>query len=91
LRTIIADLNAGKGTAGKLLKDEAAYQRLEAVLAKLNNTMDRLNSGQGTLGQLIVNPALYNSIERLTTEMQTLVREVRQNPKKYLSIRLGLF
>lgn len=91
LRSIIAGLNAGKGTAGKLLKDEAAYQRLEAVLTKLNNTMDRLNSGQGTLGQLIVNPELYNSIDGLTTELRTLVREIRQNPKKYLSIKLGLF
>ncbi len=91
LRNIIAGLNAGKGTAGKLLKDEAAYQQIERVLAKLNHTLDRLNSGQGTLGQLIVNPELYNSIEGLTTELQSLVRDIRANPKKYLSVKLGLF
>jgi phospholipid/cholesterol/gamma-HCH transport system substrate-binding protein len=84
-------LNAGKGTAGKLLKDEAAYRQIQVLLGKLNHTLDRLNSGQGTLGQLIVNPELYNSIEGLTKEMSTLVREVRTNPKKYLSIKLGLF
>ncbi len=91
LRNIIAGLNSGKGTAGKLLKDEAAYQEIQRVLAKLNHTLDRLNSGQGTLGQLIVNPGLYTSIEGLTTELQSLVRDVRANPKKYLSIKLGLF
>lgn len=91
LRSIIAGLNSGKGTAGKLLKDEAAYQQIERVLAKLNHTLDRLNSGQGTLGQLIVNPELYTSIEGLTTELQSLVRDIRANPKKYLSIKLGLF
>ncbi|MGE5569879.1 MAG: MlaD family protein [Rhodospirillales bacterium] len=91
LRTLIAGLNAGQGTAGKLLKDEAAYQQIQRVLAKLNNTLDRLNAGQGTLGQLIVNPELYTSIQGLTTELQGLVRDVRQNPKKYLSIKLGLF
>jgi phospholipid/cholesterol/gamma-HCH transport system substrate-binding protein len=91
LRDLIAGLNSGKGTAGKLLKDEAAYREIQRVLAKLNHTLDRVNSGQGTLGQLIVNPELYTSMEGLTTELQSLVRDVRQNPKKYLSIKLGLF
>ncbi len=91
LRTLIDGLNAGKGTAGKLLKDEAAYQQIQQTLTKLNHTMDRLNSGQGTLGQLIVNPQLYNSVQGLTTELNGLVRDIRTNPKKYLSIKLGLF
>jgi phospholipid/cholesterol/gamma-HCH transport system substrate-binding protein len=91
LRTLIDSLNAGKGTAGKLLKDDAAYKQIQQVLGKLNHTLDRLNSGQGTLGQLIVNPELYNSVEGLTKEMQSFVRDLRANPKKYLSIKLGLF
>lgn len=91
VRTLIDGLNAGKGTAGKLLKDEAAYQQIQQTLTKLNRTLDRLNSGQGTLGQLIVNPQLYNSVQGLTTELQGLVRDIRTNPKKYLSIKLGLF
>ena len=91
IRALLADLNAGKGTAGKLLKDDALHQRLEELLAKFNGTLDKINSGQGTLGQLVVNPALYDSLTSATRETQSLVKDMRANPKKFLTIRLNLF
>ena len=35
---LLADLNAGKGTAGKLLKDDQLHRRLDELVAKLNGT-----------------------------------------------------
>jgi phospholipid/cholesterol/gamma-HCH transport system substrate-binding protein len=87
----LVDLNAGKGTAGKLLKDDALHQRLEELVAKFNGTIDRINSGQGTLGQMLVNPALYDSLNGATREFQSLAKDMRANPKKFLTIRLALF
>lgn len=91
LRVLLADLNAGKGTAGKLLKDEALHNRLAGTLDRLNNTMDKVNAGQGTLGQLLVNPALYENLTGTTAEMQSLMKDFRANPKKFLTIQLKLF
>ena len=91
MRGLIADLNAGKGTAGKLLKDDTLNQRLNELVAKLNGTMDKITSGQGTLGQLMVNPQLYESLNGVTQEVQSLVKEMHANPKKFLTIRLTLF
>jgi phospholipid/cholesterol/gamma-HCH transport system substrate-binding protein len=91
IRGLLADLNAGKGTAGKLLKDDALHQRLDQLVAKFNGTIDKINSGQGTLGQLVVNPELYNSLTGATREFQSLAKDMRTNPKKFLSIRLTLF
>src|ERR1017187_8178835 len=91
IRALLADLNAGKGTAGKLLKDDALHQRLEELVAKFNGTIDKLNSGQGTLGQMLVNPALYDSLNGATREFQSLAKDMRANPKKFLTIRLALF
>jgi phospholipid/cholesterol/gamma-HCH transport system substrate-binding protein len=88
---LLTDLNAGKGTAGKLLKDEAAYRQIESVLGKVGSTMDRINSGQGTIGQLLVNPQLYDSMHGVTTELQSLIKDIRANPKKFLRIKLSLF
>ncbi len=88
---MIDDLNAGKGTAGKLLKDDEVYRQLNLIATKLSSTMDKLNSGQGTLGQLLVNPQLYDSLNGATREAQELVQAMRQNPKKYLRIKLALF
>ena len=91
LRKIVDDLNAGKGTAGKLLKDEELYQRLMQFAANLNNSIDKLNAGQGTLGQLLVNAQLYDSLNGATREAQSLIKDIRANPKKFLHIKLGLF
>jgi phospholipid/cholesterol/gamma-HCH transport system substrate-binding protein len=91
IRAVLADLNAGKGTAGKLLKDETLHKHLDELVAKLNGTMDKINSGQGTLGQLMVNPQLYESLTGTTREFQSLARDMRANPKKFLTIRLTLF
>jgi phospholipid/cholesterol/gamma-HCH transport system substrate-binding protein len=53
--------------------------------------MERVNAGQGTLGQLVVNPQLYESMNGLTQELQSLVKDIHKNPKKFLRIKLGLF
>jgi phospholipid/cholesterol/gamma-HCH transport system substrate-binding protein len=91
IRGLLGDLNAGKGTAGKLLKDDILHKRLEELVAKFNGTIDRINAGQGTLGQLVVNPQLYDSLNGATREFQSLAKDMRANPKKFLTIRLQLF
>ena len=91
LRGIVADLNAGKGTAGKLLKDDQLSQRANDLITKLNTTIDKINAGQGTVGQFVVNPLLYDELNGMTREFQGLARDIRMNPKKFLSIKLGLF
>jgi len=91
IRKVVNDINAGKGTAGKLLKDDQLHQKLDQLLAKFGGTLDRINSGQGTIGQLLVNPQLYEALNGATREFQSLAKDMRANPKKFLSIRLALF
>jgi phospholipid/cholesterol/gamma-HCH transport system substrate-binding protein len=91
VRRIAADLNAGKGTAGRLLKDETLHRQLEASLLKVDNIIDRINAGQGTIGQLLVNPQMYDTLNGATAELRELVKAIRENPKKYLRIKLSLF
>jgi len=91
LKTLMANLNAGKGTAGKVLTDDEVYKQLVAVSQKLNTTMDKINSGQGTIGQLMVNPQLYDALTGTTRDLSELVKAVKANPKKYLSIKLAIF
>jgi phospholipid/cholesterol/gamma-HCH transport system substrate-binding protein len=91
LNTMLADLNAGKGTAGAILKDDKLAKQFSQTLDKVNLTVDKVNSGQGTLGQLLVNPALYDSATGTTRELHELLKDFRANPKKFLSIKLNLF
>jgi len=91
MKGLVADLNAGKGTAGKLLKDDQLNQRLNELITRLNTTVDKIDSGQGTIGQLVVNPQLYQELDSTTREFQSLAKDIRANPKKFLRIKLGLF
>ena len=60
-------------------------------MLKVDQIIDKINAGQGTIGQLLVNPQLYDTLNGATGEMQQLVRAIRDNPKKYLRIKLALF
>ena len=91
LKEMLDGINAGKGTAGKLVKDEELYKQLNLITAKVNTAIDKINSGQGTIGQLMVNPQLYDSLNGATREAEGLVKDMRKNPKKFLTIRLALF
>ncbi|SPE24293.1 Mammalian cell entry related domain protein [Candidatus Sulfopaludibacter sp. SbA3] len=91
IRAVVAQVNSGKGTAGALLKDDAIARHLDELVNRFNTTMDKINSGQGTVGQLMVNPQLYEALTGATTEFQSLAKDIRANPKKFLTIRLALF
>jgi phospholipid/cholesterol/gamma-HCH transport system substrate-binding protein len=88
---LIADINAGKGTLGMLTKDQAMAQKIDNTITRLNNIADGLDKGQGTAGKFLKDPALYDNTNDLLVETRNLIKAVRQNPKKYLTIYLKLF
>jgi len=91
IHTLLNELNAGKGTAGKLVKDDQLYRHMDELVARFNVTVEKINAGQGTLGQFVTNPQLYDALNGATREFQSLAKDIRANPKKFLSLRLALF
>ena len=91
LKRLLTDLNEGKGTMGKLLKDDQIAKDLSLTLNKVNTTIDNINDGKGTIGQLMVNPQLYESLNGFSTELKEFMKDVRANPKKYLRVKLAIF
>ncbi|MEP7213823.1 MAG: MlaD family protein [Acidobacteriota bacterium] len=104
-KVISTDLAAGRGSAGKFLKDEQLYEDARSTLAKFNSTAAKIDSilgdaqaGKGTLGKILNDEALYNNISQtasnvnqLSSEGTKLIYDFRQNPKKYLRIKVSLF
>jgi phospholipid/cholesterol/gamma-HCH transport system substrate-binding protein len=90
-KKMLDNLNAGKGTGGKLLTDDQIYTQLNLIAQKVNTAIDKVNSGQGTIGQLMINPQLYDSMTGATRELNTLMKDIRANPRKFLSIKLAIF
>lgn len=91
LDTLLASVNGGKGSLGKAMTDEELYRQSVTLVNHLNGTLDKISAGQGTLGQLLVNPQLYDTLNGSITEAQSLIKDIRANPKKFLSITLKIF
>lgn len=104
-KVISSDLAAGKGAAGRFLKDEQIYDDAKQTLARFNSTATRLESilndvqaGKGTVGKLFTDETLFNNfnqtasnVNQLSSEGAKLIYDFRQNPKKYLRIKVSLF
>jgi phospholipid/cholesterol/gamma-HCH transport system substrate-binding protein len=75
----IADrLDRGEGTLGKLLTDEAAYQKLDEALASLNTVSKNLEEGKGTLGKLINDDEAYEKLNTALTGLSGTLNQIDQ-------------
>ncbi|HXX00854.1 MAG TPA: MlaD family protein [Candidatus Acidoferrales bacterium] len=91
LKQVTADINAGKGTLGKLTKDEELAKKLDTTITKLSQLTSEVEAGQGSVGKLFKDESLYNNANQMLVETRDLIKAVRENPKKYLSIKLHIF
>jgi phospholipid/cholesterol/gamma-HCH transport system substrate-binding protein len=91
LDKLLAGVNGGKGTIGKAMTDEDLYRQAVALINRLDGTLEKISGGQGTVGQLLVNPQLYDTLNSTVAEAQSLVKDIRANPKKFLSVTIKIF
>jgi phospholipid/cholesterol/gamma-HCH transport system substrate-binding protein len=91
MKTLTDDINAGKGAIGKLTKDEELAKKLDNTISKLSELTNDMEAGQGTVGKLFKDDTLYNNSNQMLVESRNLVKAIRENPKKYLSIKLHVF
>jgi phospholipid/cholesterol/gamma-HCH transport system substrate-binding protein len=68
---------------------------LELISTKLNTSLDEVNnlllqmeSGEGTLGQLLYDDALYENLTAASEELEELLRNVKENPKRFVHFSL---
>ncbi len=91
IRQLTEDINSGKGALGKFAKDPEFAARIQNIANKLSTIADRLDAGEGTAGKFLRDPSLYNNADQMLVESRELVKAIRQNPKKYLTIHLKVF
>lgn len=91
LERTMARIENGEGAVGKLVKDEKLYNDARDTIEKLKVVATRLEKGEGTAGMLLRDERLYHNVNNLSAEMTKLLYDFRQNPKKYLSVKVALF
>ena len=88
---MVAEINAGKGALGVLAKDQAFAAKLNDTISRLDNILKGLDEGKGTMGQLMQNRSLYDHADQTMDQSQQLVKNIREDPKKYLVIHMKIF
>jgi phospholipid/cholesterol/gamma-HCH transport system substrate-binding protein len=91
LDAVTGRIRRGEGTIGRLVNDDTLYARLDATTEKLDRVLADLNKGGGTAGRLLHDADLYENMNKAVSELRALVGEIRQDPKKYLNVKVSLF
>ncbi len=73
------------------LEQDSTAMRIGSVVADLNSMIllirdiaVKMEQEQGTFGKLISDRWLYDQLLKTTTELDSLIRDIRANPKKYI-------
>lgn len=88
---VMARIDRGEGTLGKLSRDEELYESSRRALTRFAALVEEIEQGKGTMGKLLKDPGLYNNLDQSTSEITKLLYDLRQDPKKYLTIRFRIF
>jgi phospholipid/cholesterol/gamma-HCH transport system substrate-binding protein len=91
IRKFTDDVNAGKGVLGKMTHDEELAAKLRDTINKLSAITNDLQAGQGTAGMFLKDPRVYTNTDQLLVETRSLIKAIRENPKRYLTIHFKLF
>ena len=77
LTGLIGDLRAGRGTAGKLLTDDAVYTELRALLTASEQVARNITAGRGSLGRLATDPTLVKTLEGSLQNLEAVTARIR--------------
>lgn len=77
VRELIAGVQAGKGSLGKLLTDDQAYNHLNRILAKGDQIVSNVESGQGTIGKLLMTDELSTKVDKTVDQVNDILADLR--------------
>jgi len=63
--------------------------KLDDATSSLNKILNKVNRGEGSLGKFVYDERLYNDVDSLASNLNLLVRDLRENPQRY--VRISLF
>ena len=62
---------------------------IDGIISSFNLLLQNINDPEGTVGKLLVDKSVYDSVDGLLNDIDSLVRKIEENPKKY--IRISVF
>jgi phospholipid/cholesterol/gamma-HCH transport system substrate-binding protein len=62
--------------------------QLKSTSQKLDGIIAKVDSGPGSMAKLVNDPGAYNDVRALLQRMDSLVADVKKNPKKYINLSI---
>jgi phospholipid/cholesterol/gamma-HCH transport system substrate-binding protein len=91
LNEILDRINQGQGSLGVLARDPQFAQKLNDTVTKLDSILGQVDSGQGSIGAMLKDRNLYDHADEVMQNSSDLIKAIRKDPKKYLTIHLKIF
>ena len=66
----------------------ATFKKIDATLANVKAVTEKLNSKDNTIGLLLNDPALYNNLNATTENASSLLKDLKEHPKRYVHFSL---
>ena len=95
VRELNKKLNSKETTIGKLLGEREFYDKGMSLMTRADNSLKsletvtaRLQKGEGTAGKLFTDKELYEKMNRVVDDLDTLVKDIKDNPKRYVKFSL---
>jgi phospholipid/cholesterol/gamma-HCH transport system substrate-binding protein len=97
LSSISQNLNDVSGNL-KSVSDDLAQLELQKTFSSIDETVENLksltakiNSNDNSIGRLMHDPSLHDSLVVTLSSAAQLLENIRQDPDRYLSVRVRLF
>ena len=76
--------DVGRATQGL----EGTLARADTTFANVQSVTDRIERGEGSLGMLLGDSALYLRAESTLDQLDALLADVRENPRRYINLSI---
>lgn len=72
----------------KSLPIQSTMGNVEQITENLSQFSRQLNDSKSSLGMLTSSPELYNRLNTVAADIDSLIVDIKKNPKRYISIKL---
>ena len=76
--TLVSDISS---TVSQISSED-----INAVVKCFRALLENINDPDGTVGRLLTDGSVYESVDSLLNDVDSLVRKIQENPKKYIKI-----
>lgn len=73
-------------TASANMADMSA--QLKETSGKLDAILAKVDSGPGSAAKLLNDPGAYNDVRQLLQRMDSLIADIKKNPKRYINVKI---